>query len=210
MGYRPNVSDAAVAAKTGRPWREWFRVLDGWGAASKTHPEIARYLAEARGVPPWWSQMITVHYERARGMRVVGERATGAFEASVQRTIPAHAASARAAWLDDSARAAWASPPSLARALGRAAATLRESRTAQGVVLRMDLGGTTGGRLEVQLTPKGASTVVRVTHAGLPTAAARDKAKAGWVGALDTLKRVVDASPEATPTVWTARPRRAR
>ena len=34
-----------------------------------SHKEIAEYLNEKRGVPGWWSQMVTVTYEQERGLR---------------------------------------------------------------------------------------------------------------------------------------------
>ena len=54
---------------TGRSHAEWFALLDAWGATEHTHTEIARWLSETQGIPGWWTQNITVNYERARGMR---------------------------------------------------------------------------------------------------------------------------------------------
>ena len=51
-------------------------MLDGWEAASRSHTEIARWLREEHGVDGWYSQSITVGYERARGLRAPGERRT--------------------------------------------------------------------------------------------------------------------------------------
>ena len=41
---RERMSDAAVQAKTGKTWPEWFAVLDKAGAAKMTHKEIAAHL----------------------------------------------------------------------------------------------------------------------------------------------------------------------
>ena len=54
---------------TGKGHGEWFGLLDAWGATDHSHTEIARWLNAEHGVPGWWSQNITVNYERARGMR---------------------------------------------------------------------------------------------------------------------------------------------
>jgi hypothetical protein len=51
------------------------------------HPEIVRWLSTEHGVPDWYTQAITVTYERARGLRVVGQRADGSFVASATKTI---------------------------------------------------------------------------------------------------------------------------
>ena len=51
----PRVSDAAVQAKTGKTWAEWFKVLDAAGAQKLTHKEIAAFLYEKLKVPGWWA-----------------------------------------------------------------------------------------------------------------------------------------------------------
>lgn len=90
MAVDTNVGNAAVLAKTGKEWNAWFRILDHWGAAEKGHKETARHLLEKHGLSAWWSQMVTVEYERARGLRKVNERPRG-FAFSVSRTIAAPA-----------------------------------------------------------------------------------------------------------------------
>ena len=64
-----------------RTHAEWFAILDAWGATDHTHTEIARWLAGA-GRPGWWTQNVTVAYERARGMRARHQMADG-FSVSV-------------------------------------------------------------------------------------------------------------------------------
>ncbi|MEO8432088.1 MAG: SRPBCC domain-containing protein [Acidobacteriota bacterium] len=80
-------SDAAVSKATGRTWAQWATVLDREGAAEKPHREIARYVSSL-GTPPWWSQMVSVGYERIRGLREKGQRRGGAHEAGKSRTFP--------------------------------------------------------------------------------------------------------------------------
>jgi hypothetical protein len=57
------MSDAAVQAKTGKTWDEWFKILDKAGGKKMNHKEIVAYLSEKYGVGPWWRQMVTVTYE---------------------------------------------------------------------------------------------------------------------------------------------------
>lgn len=38
----PGMSDTAIQRGSGRSWDEWFRILDAWGAETKTHRDIAR------------------------------------------------------------------------------------------------------------------------------------------------------------------------
>src|SRR5688500_2254641 len=60
--FEPPVADAKVAEVTGRGWDEWLSILDEWGAARRSHTEIARRLREEHGVDGWYSQAITVGY----------------------------------------------------------------------------------------------------------------------------------------------------
>ena len=74
--------------RTGRGWEEWFDLLDEWGAAERTHREIARWVAEQQGIEPlaWNAQAVVGSYERARGLRAVGEHADG-FRVSSSKTV---------------------------------------------------------------------------------------------------------------------------
>ena len=65
------VSDAKAIEKTGHGLAHWYGVLDAFDAAKKGHTMAARHLREDHKVPPWYSQGITVAYERARGLRAV-------------------------------------------------------------------------------------------------------------------------------------------
>ena len=84
----PSVSDAAVKARTGREWAGWFAALDKAGARGLAHRDIAQLLAARHRVPHWWSQMSTVEYERARGLRARHQTSAG-FSVSISRTLAA-------------------------------------------------------------------------------------------------------------------------
>lgn len=168
-------SDDAVEEATGRAWSEWFRLLDKAGARGWTHAQRAEWLAREKGVDGWWAQSVTVEYERERGLRAVGQRMDGAYEATLQRTLdaPPHAVE----------RALREAAGALDAALG---AEPRASDTAQGRVLRY---AAEGERVEVVLSPKPpARCVVRVTQGGLPSAKAREEAKARWQGVVEALR----------------------
>ena len=81
-------SDEKIRERTGRGWEEWFAVLDEWGAADRTHREIARWLAEQMGIHPlaWNAQAITASYELTRGLREVGEKDDG-FAITASKTV---------------------------------------------------------------------------------------------------------------------------
>src|SRR5437763_14590432 len=80
------MSDASVKQATGKTWAEWVRILDEAGSTSKPHRDIVR-LVHSLGTPDWWSQMVTVGYERIRGLREKGQRRGGGFEAGKSRTF---------------------------------------------------------------------------------------------------------------------------
>ena len=84
--YRPATSDLAVIAKTGKSWEQWFDLLDEAGAVRFEHKAIVKLLGDKYKVGPWWRQMVSVEYERARGRRAMNEKATG-FSVSVSRTM---------------------------------------------------------------------------------------------------------------------------
>lgn len=83
----PGHSDETVRERTGKGWREWVALLDAWGARDRSHGEIARYVNEEHGVSGWWSQAVTVGYERARGLRAPGQRRGGGFDLNVSVTV---------------------------------------------------------------------------------------------------------------------------
>lgn len=167
------VSDDAVAEKTGRTYAEWNKLLDRAGAADWTHAARAAWLV-ARGVDAWWAQTVTVEFERARGLRAVGQRMDGHYEASVQRTLGMGAAA-----IEHTLRAKGSD---LDPALGTEP---RASDTNAGRVLRF---ATEAARVEVTLTPKDdGRCVVRVVEGNLAGVDAREAAKARWKRVLDQL-----------------------
>lgn len=97
--YKPKTSDEAVKKATGKVWKEWFTILDKYGAKKLAHIDIAKmvydkYLGKSNpGISPdvassggWWSQMVTVEYERSRGLRKVNQSTSG-YSVSVHKTV---------------------------------------------------------------------------------------------------------------------------
>lgn len=97
MAAKPPVGDAAVRKATGRDWKGWIALLDGLGARSMSHRDIAMMVWRDHKLSPWWSQAVTVGYERLLGKRAVGQTATG-FVAGVSRTLDAPLEAVVAAW----------------------------------------------------------------------------------------------------------------
>src|SRR5205807_1163891 len=103
---KPRMSDEAVEAKTGKTWSRWFKHLDAAGAKKMTHQEIVAHLRDKHDVRPWWTQMVAVTYEQARGLRDVHEK-PGGFEISVSRTVAAPLSKTYKAWTDEKTRKKW-------------------------------------------------------------------------------------------------------
>ena len=101
-------SDERIRQRTGRGWEEWFDLLDEQGMADLTHREIARWVAEQLGIGPlvWEAQAVTMSYERARGLRVVGQRADG-FAITATRTVEVPVDRLYDAFVDETLRRRW-------------------------------------------------------------------------------------------------------
>ena len=82
------ISDEAVIKATGKSWHAWFNQIDLQDGIRKSHQEIVALLKEESEIDPWWQQMITVEYEKARGLRKQHEMPDG-FQISKSKTIAA-------------------------------------------------------------------------------------------------------------------------
>ncbi len=101
-------TDERIRERTGRGWEEWFAVLDDWGAAGRSHREIARWLAEQMDIHPlaWNAQAITASYELTRGLREVGEKDDG-FAITASKTVAVPVERLYEAVVSEEARTAW-------------------------------------------------------------------------------------------------------
>ena len=108
--------DAALRAATGKGWSEWVSLLDASGAAAGSFDHrrmldlVMQSLPESAG---WWGQMISVGYERVRGLREKHETCAGDFQSTLSRTFPAPLFAAFAAWADKGLRQHWLDAPGL-------------------------------------------------------------------------------------------------
>jgi len=171
------MSDDAVRAKTGRNWREWVALLDAERCAEKPHGEIARYVSSL-GTPDWWTQTVTVGYERIRGLRAIGQRRGGGYEASKSRTFAVPVDRLYQAFATARLRAQWL-PEEV---------DVRSSRANQRMRLRMP----DDTVVEIGFTEKTAGkSAVAVQHSKLPDRAAVDARKAWWSERFDALAEVL-------------------
>jgi len=82
------MDDTPVKKATGRELHEWYAILDGHEARDLPHRDIAQLLSSEYGVPGWWSQNVTVEYEKHIGRRETGQTQSGDYEATATRTFP--------------------------------------------------------------------------------------------------------------------------
>jgi hypothetical protein len=173
--------DDALAAKTGRTWRQWVRVLDADNASTMPHGKIAALVHGKYGVGDWWSQTVTVGYERIKGLRDRGQRRDGAYEANKSKTVAVPVDALFAAWADDRTRRKWLGVESTVRT-----ATAPKS---------MRLTWPDGTIVAVGFMSKGAGkSAVAVQHMKLRDKAASDSAKKHWGERLDVLASLLTAA----------------
>jgi uncharacterized protein YndB with AHSA1/START domain len=185
------MTEDALEKATGRIGSAWFTLLNEEGMAEVPHKEIAAHLADRHGVSKWWSQTITVEYEKHIGRRILGQTESGGLQIGVTKTLPADAATL---WeYLDSRR-------------GIAALTETEDPVPDGMV-GLNITGSSGliartttyepgshirmqwklpewpshSILQVRLTPKGgAKTALTFHQEKLPNAASREAMKKRW------------------------------
>jgi hypothetical protein len=101
------MSDESVKEKTGCSWERWVYALDRAGAVKMPHGEIAALVNEKYKIDGWWSQAVTVGYERIKGLRARGQRRDGTYEANKSRTFNVPVSKLFNAWADVSIRKRW-------------------------------------------------------------------------------------------------------
>lgn len=167
------MSDASVAKATGRTWAQWVTVLDRAGAAERPHREIAAHVASL-GIPSWWSQTVTVGYERIRGLRERGQRRGGGYDATKSRTFPVSVEDLFDAFVDARKRRRWLP----------VRVTVRSATPHKYLRLEWD----DGAPVQVGFTSKGsAKSAVAVQHEKLPDRSAADAMKKTWSEHFDRL-----------------------
>jgi hypothetical protein len=190
---KPVVSDALVLEKTGHRLAHWFEVLDRFGAATKGYTASARHLNREHKVQAWYSQAITLSYQRAHGLRAVNQAFDGGFQVSVSRVVPASVDEIIGALDNKRRRTAWlkSADPELAAALDRAFTGSKPQRVTRkddlNAMLRFRWGRS---RVELYITgkPRGGATVV-AWNTKLEGSAEVENRRARWRAALDALKQ---------------------
>lgn len=176
------VSDEALERATGRPLAAWLDILDAWGGTDHKHPEIARWLSTEHHVPPWWTQTVTVAYERARGMRAVHERPDG-YSVSVSRTIRATPERLTDAFTEATVRQRWLPD-----------APIRVRTATRGRSARFDWDEPPSRVSFTVFAKEAGKTQLGLGHERLPDAATAEGMKRMWRERLDALRQLLEAT----------------
>jgi hypothetical protein len=172
-------SDATIKAKTGCTWERWVRALDHHGAEQMSHREIATLVNTKYKIPGWWSQTVTVGYERIKGLRARGQRRDGTYEATKSRTFNVPVTVLFDAWADARKRRRW---------LNGANVKVRTATSPKS----MRLDWTDRSIIAVGFAAKGKSkSSVAVQHEKLPNRDTANRLKQYWSDRLDALGEVL-------------------
>lgn len=168
-------SDEILKQRTGCTWERWVKALDRVRAHEWSHRDIARYVRKQYRIDGWWAQTVTVGYERIKGLRAIGQRRSGLWEASKGRTFAVPVDRLFRAFHDPRQRSRW---------LPGVTPTVRTAMP--GKSIRM--GWPDGTRVVVGFVAKGPSkSQVAIQHEKLADQAAVARAKTYWAERLDAL-----------------------
>ena len=172
-------SDAAVKAQTGCTWERWVKALDRVAAYTWPHRRIAQYVHEKYKVPGWWAQTVTVGYERIKGLRAIGQRRDGAFEATKSKVFAVPLPRLYRAFSDTRTRARW---------LPNVDLTVRTATRNKS--MRITWPDSTS--VQLGFSRKGVSKAqVQIQHGKLPDRAAATRTKQYWAERLAALGNVL-------------------
>jgi hypothetical protein len=172
-------SDAILKEKTGCTWERWVKALDHVKAYTWPHREIARHVQEKYKVPGWWAQTVTVGYERIKGLRAVGQRRDGSFEANKSKTFAVPLAKLYAAFHDARTRARWLPGVDLTVRAATREKSMRITWPDKTSVV-VGFSGKGGGKCQVALT-----------HEKLPDRDSATRVKQYWAERLGALEDVL-------------------
>ena len=175
-------SDAVIKAKTGCTWEKWVKSLDYYGADKMSHREIAEMVRAKWKVGDWWCQTVAVGYERIKGLRAIGQRRDGTYEASKSRTFNVPVDELFDAWADADTRKRW---------IGDAKVKIRTASKPKS--MRMDWNG--DAIVAVGFTAKGPTkSSVAIQHPKVPDKETAATLRQYWSDRFENLAGVLEES----------------
>ena len=174
------MSDAAIREKTGCDWATWVQALDYARAYELSHREIAKLVKERYDTPSWWTQMVTVGYERIKGLRARGQRRSGEFTMNRSRTFGVDVETLYDAWADGRRRRRW---------MGETGVKVRTATAPKSMRLQLP----DGAIVVVGFWPKGSGkSAVAIEQARLPDRDTADRIKQLWSERLEALREELE------------------
>lgn len=172
-------TDEVIEKQTGRTWSEWVKMLDAFGGREKPHRDVAEHV-HSLGVRDWWAQTVTVGYERIVGLRQIGQRRSGTWEASKSRTFAVPVDVLFAHFADARKRRKW---------LGDVAVTVRKATAPKSMRVTWD----DGTSVEIGFYPKGeGKSSVAIQHTKLASKEDVAARKKFWGERFDALGELLE------------------
>lgn len=180
------ISSEAVEKATGRSWDAWLKVLDRDGAKAMSHKQIAELLHTKHEVAPWWSQMVTVGYEQARGLREANQKADG-YTVSASRVLGVPLSQLYDAWKSARKRGQW---------LSESGMVIRKATADKSMRITWIDGKSSVDVYFYAKTPQ--RSQVSVQHSRLAAKADVDRLRKFWSARLDALKLTLTGEEAGT------------
>ena len=178
------MSDASVKKATGRTWEAWVKALDRAKAHTWPHKQIAEYVHVEHKVPDWWTQTVTVGYERIKGLRARGQRRDGTYEVSKSKVVAAPLDELFEAFVDPSIRGRW---------LTGVEPDVRHTVRNKSVRMKWP----DGSAVDISFVTKGsAKTQVAIGHRKLASQSDAARLKSFWSEKLNALGTLVGGSAD--------------
>jgi hypothetical protein len=173
---QPEFTDEVIRTSTGKGWNDWCDLIDAWPGHVDGHTAIARFVHETTELNGWWSQGVTVGYERITGIRLPHQMADGTFTASKSRTMDIDVTALRGLLVSAEAR----------NDLFHGVETeLRSRPTAKSLRITLDIGS-----VLFSFDPaKDGRTKMTVAHEKLPTHDDVERWKFYWSEWLDAIEQ---------------------
>jgi hypothetical protein len=153
-------------------------VLDKAGAMDMTHTAVAELVHTKWKVPGWWTQAVTVGYERIKGKRAIGQRMIGDWEATKSKTFNVPIDELFDAWSNAKTRARWLPEKTL---------TVRKASKNRSIRITWP----DGTSVEVWFQAKGEKSIAGVQHVKLASKADQEARKRYWTERLNALNELL-------------------
>ncbi len=173
------ISTAALMRATEHDWGWWLDQLDDAGFRQKEHREITRFVEATFDISRWWTQSVVVGYERIVGLREIGQRREGTYDANKSKTLPVAIETLYSAFSDANIRNQW---------LPEIDWTVRKSTPHRSI--RLDWPD--GCPVELWFTSKGdTKSSVQIQHRKLASKEDIARVKGEWTERIEALTRTI-------------------